>query len=121
MPPRWDTAGAYPAARERDPGAPAPGVEQFRRHEATQGFVTVGDTLADVLRFSGRPDSIEIDCETNDAVIVFTDRARPDEDTITIRAGQSKELRIAAEVVRARNVTAGFAASLQVVGKWQRR
>jgi len=118
---RGESFWGYPQPRPRDPGAPAPGVEQFDRHESTQGFVAVGDTLADIIRFSGKPDSIEIDVETFDAIFSFTDRPARSEDLITIRAGQSKELRISADVVRARNRVGGSVASIQVVGKWQRR
>lgn len=108
----------YPEPRVRAALPAAPLSDRFERWETSAGFLALTDTLADVLRFSGQPDAIELWIEDNDAVLQFTDRAGADLESITVRAGQFYEPRIPCSVVRGRNETAGLTARVQIVGKW---
>jgi hypothetical protein len=76
---------------------------------------------AEILRFSGFPDRIEVTVLDNDAVIRFTDEQRRPIQEITVLAGTFKEPNIRARAVQARNATAGMVARIQVVGKWRTR
>ncbi len=87
-------------------------------HQSTNGYVTQGDALADLIVFSGVPDRIEITCLSFPVLVQFTDeqgRVRPE---IRIEAGGAYDAQLRARKVRARNATAGSNALVQVIGKW---
>lgn len=108
----------FPAARARGGDAPAPGaVEKYERYE-TNGETTLGDTLADVIMFSGQPDAITASARAFSALIVLTDRTDRETDLILVPAGTTVDLRISRDRVRARNAVAASNAVLNVVGKW---
>lgn len=108
----------YPAPRERPRGAPAGVADKFGRHQATGGFVTLGDTNATIIGFSGEPDRVEVFVELNDAILTFGRDTDIEEATITIRAGIRYEPGFPCRRVIGRNATAGLNARVQVVGKW---
>lgn len=86
--------------------------------QGTQGYRTLGDSLAEAIRFSGCPDRIELWVLDNPAMVRFTDeQGRPLQD-IQIEAGVFYEPQIRAHAIQARNATAGLNARLQAVGKW---
>lgn len=108
----------YPAARER-PALPAAGLtDRFERVETTRGFVTLGDTDAEVINFSGTPNRIEVLCELFDAILTPRARGVSEIQTITMRAGQSLDLDLGVSVLVARNAVAGSNARLQVIGRY---
>ena len=108
----------YPIARPRLAGAHATVADKFDRHEASNGFVTVGDTDADILVFSGTPDRVEVFVELNDVIVTFGDYLGLEEAEITLRAGVRYEPDLPARRVIARNAVAGAVGRVQVVGKW---
>lgn len=111
----------YPLPRARQPD-PAPRVDAvFPRHQSTNGFITLGDTDADVLVFSGVPDRVEVWVEVQDAIVTFEGLTQREEAEITLRAGQFYEPALPARRIVARNATAGLNARVQVVGKWAQR
>ena len=117
---RWNTAEAYPAARERG-GAPRPLVAgQYGRMETTAGFITLGDTDADVIAFSGAPDSVTVAVKTFDAIISYRMRGRDTADTVIVTAGETFAPDVKVEIIRGRNRVPGSAATVQAVGKWLR-
>jgi hypothetical protein len=93
-------------------------ADVFPRHQTSGGFVTLGDTDADVLVFSGVPERVEVWVELNDAIVTFEGLLTKEEAEITLRAGQFYEPAIPCRRVVARNATAGLNARIQVVGKW---
>lgn len=96
-------------------------TDTWRDMQGTQGYVTIGDTESEVIRFSGCPERIEIWVLTFPAIIRFTDEhGRPLQD-VRIEAGVFYEPQIRAHSVRARNATAGSNAAIQAIGKWQER
>lgn len=114
-------APGFPPARLRCDCTKEVLSDRFPRHEATAGFVTTGNTLADVIVFSGTPDRVEIWVETNDVILALTDLLTREEARITLRAGQYWEPAIPCGRVQAMNAVAGFDGSIQVVGKWAQR
>lgn len=108
----------YPAARPRCRGAAAAVATKFRRVQSSGGFVTLGDSNADVLVFSGEPDRVEVFVELNDAILTFGRTTAEEEAEVTIRAGVHFEPGIGCRRVIGRNAVAGFTARVQVVGKW---
>ena len=108
----------YPSPRERN-GRPAAALSnQFRSRQTSAGFVVLGDTAAEVLVFSGRPDRVEVIVELFDAIVSLRERASDEADEITLRAGQSYVFRQRGARVFGRNATAGSNARLQVIGEW---
>lgn len=116
----WSKAEAYPAARERCGGKPPLVAGQYGSIETTAGFITIGDTAADLIVFSGAPDSVVISVETFDVVLQFQRRGYAAVDTVIVRAGQTFAPDVQTEIIRARNNVAGSAAQVQVIGKWLR-
>jgi len=108
----------YPEPRERWPASEAVLTDRFARVETTRGFVTLGDTDAEVLVFSGVPERVELIVELFDAIITPRSRARSEDFTVTMRAGQSHKLDVSAERILARNAVAGSNARLQVIGRY---
>lgn len=108
----------YPVARERPASSAATLTDRFQRIETSGGFVTLGDTDAEVLVFSGAPDRIEVLVELNDAIITPQTRGRQEVETITMRAGQSYMLDAAYCRVLGRNAVAGLNARVQVIGRY---
>jgi hypothetical protein len=96
-------------------------TDTWEGSQSTQGFVLLATAEAEILRFSGFPDRIEVTVLDNDAVIRFTDEQRRPIQEITVLAGTFKEPNIRARAVQARNATAGMVARVQVVGKWRTR
>ena len=114
MSPTW----GFPEARPREMPPAATLTDQFREQQTSGGFVTVGDTDAEVLVFSGRPDRVEVVVELNDVILSLRDRTRRVSDEITLRAGQRYEWQVRGDRLVARNATAGLNARVQVVGQW---
>ncbi len=108
----------YPTPRDRPAGHAAALSDKFPRRESTRGFVTLGNTDADIINFSGTPDRVEVFVETNDAILRFTGLIDTERAEITIRAGVRYEPDFCARRVIGRNATAGLNASVQVIGKW---
>jgi hypothetical protein len=113
---------SFPPARERAGGNPAGTTERFERGEGTAGEVTLGDTDAEIITFSGKPDTIFVQARTFGAIIRMTDRlGRGSLDGHVIHAGENFETHYAAERIIARNLTAGSNALLSVFAKWAER
>ncbi len=101
-----------------EPCSPSILTDTFLGYQSTEGYVTLADTLADLITFSGQPDRIELTCLSFPALVQFTDehgRVRPE---IRIEAGGAYDAQLRARKVRARNATAGSNALVQVIGKW---
>lgn len=114
-------APGFPPARPRCTCEGKSLSDRFPRHEATNGFVTTGNAIADVIVFSGTPDRVEIWVETNDVIVALTDLLTREEARITLRAGQYWEPAIPCGRVQAMNAVAGNNGRIQVVGKWAQR
>lgn len=117
---RTPAGPGYPVVRERVLDVEHKGVvaDVFPRHQTTGGFVALTDTLAEVIRFAGKPENIEIWVRNQDAAVVFTEETQSEREVITVPAGVFYEPKVTAEVIMARNATAGLTASIQVIGKW---
>ena len=109
----------YPAPRARGDITPRAPLAGFVSHESTRGYVAVTDAEADIIRFSGRVQRVDLRCETFGVVVTLTGRALEERDTITLRANESRTVDVACSVVRASNAVAGSAGTLQVVGYFQ--
>jgi len=96
-------------------------TDTWEGQQSTQGFVSLATAEAEILRFSGFPERIEVWILDNDAVIKFTDEQGRPLQEITVLAGNFYEPQLRARAVRARNATAGMVARAQVVGKWRTR
>lgn len=111
----------YPPPRERESNR-APGMpERFERYESPPDELTIGDALAEVFRFSGRPDSIVLAVRTNDCFVRLVNRGEAEQQEFLILESQPYETHYGAEIVMARNRLAGSNAQLNVVGKWKYR
>jgi hypothetical protein len=99
-------------------GAPAMTVEKYERYESTVGFVAVADDDAEVITFSGRPDSIVLHALVANCLVTLTDRLNRQTHVIPVGIGETIETHVAAERVLARENVAGGGATLSVVGKW---
>lgn len=109
---------AYPPVRFRVVG-PAPVLaEKYERYEATSGEVTLADTDATVLDFSGTPDCIEISARSFGAIVTLTDRLNREGHVIVVHPNSTRITYISRMRVVARNLTGGSNALLSVVGKW---
>lgn len=108
----------YPESRPRAVGALPAAALKYERIDGPASPVTVGDTDAEVFRFSGRPDTIMLAARAFSALVTLTDRLGREATTLLVPAGQSIETYIARDVVIARNAVAGSAAILSIVGKW---
>jgi len=94
-------------------------TDTFHGYQSTEGYVTLGDTLADLIAFSGFPDRIEITVLTFPAIIELTDEQGRERPEIRIEANGTYDSQLRARKVRARNATAGSNATVQVIGKWR--
>jgi hypothetical protein len=111
-----EAIGPPPRERERGP-APMAG-DKYERYEGTPAEVTLADTEAVIITFSGKPDAISLSSRSFGAVVRFTDRLGRDADNIVILPNTTVHTHQSAEQVRARNLTAGSNALLSVIGKW---
>jgi len=96
-------------------------LDQFVSYESLATSTTLGDTDAEIGRFSGVPDSIVLTASANGALVTLRQRGREGNTTIRVLAGETVETHIAADVVVARNAVALSNAVLSVVGKWAAR
>ncbi len=119
LPGRLATAPVYPTLRTRvEPVSDFP-YERYERYETTEGLVTVGDADAQIIAFSGTPDSIVLRATTFDALVTLTNRAGQESHEILVVAGDRVETHLSRDRVLARNRVAGSAALLYVEGKWR--
>ncbi len=108
----------YPEQRGRAPSPfPPAAPEKFERYESN-GETTLGDTLAEVIVFSGKPDVITLSARAFPALFELGDRLGSETHLILVNAGTTVETRISRERVRARNAVAASNAIVNVVGKW---
>jgi len=107
----------YPVPRTRLAALPPAAPEKFDRYESN-GETTLADTIADVITFSGRPDSITLQARAFPALVTLTDRLNQETHTILVQVGAPVDTRISRERVRAQNAIAGSNAVLNAVGKW---
>ena len=102
----------------RAPGAsPAAGLK-YERIDGPAAPVTLGDTDAEVFRFSGRPDSIFLAARAFPAIVTLTDRLGREVTTLLVPVDAAVETYVARDRVLGRNAIAGSNAVLSVVGKW---
>jgi hypothetical protein len=97
---------------------PALLTDTFKGYQSTRGYVTQGDTAADLISFAGFPDRIEITVLTFAAILNFTDEQNREGPDIRIEANGTYDAQLRAKKVRARNATAGSNATVQAIGKW---
>jgi hypothetical protein len=107
----------FPPARRRAPGVSARSAEKYERQHSS-GQVTAADTDAELVRFSGQPDTILLTCHENGAVFTLQDRLGRDPTEVLVPADNSIETHFAAEVVLVRNHAAGSNAHVCAIGKW---
>jgi len=108
----------YPGPLSREIDSPAWVTQRYRRYESTKGYVNVGTSDAEVIDFSGVPDSIEIWVLDNDVLITFVTEEGAANEVIQVNANNFYEPGIVYRRVLARNVTAGLVGRIQVVAKW---
>ena len=93
-------------------------TDTFQSYQTTRGYITQGDTAADLISFSGFPDRIEITVLTFPAIVNLTDEQNREGPDVRIEANGTYDAQIRAKKVRARNATAGSNALVQAIGKW---
>ena len=108
----------FPPSRGRLLGAPVKVAEKFGRYESTDGHVTLADTDAEIITFSGRPDMIRLVAHLNNANVLLTDRLNRETDHVHIHEGEVMTIRIGRDRVIARNADVGVNAQLSVEGFW---
>jgi len=108
----------YPAARERNGDPAVTLTDRFSSIEATAGYITLGDTLALVIAFTGRPLRLEVTVELNDAVIELRSELNVSEDPITVRAGQTWRPDVDTRYCFARNAVPAAVSRVQVIGRY---
>lgn len=108
----------HPPSAAAGPCPAAVLTDTWSTFQGTQGYKTLTDTEAEIMRFSGCPDRIELWVLDNPAIVRFTDEQGRPLATIQIEAGVFYEPQIRAHAIHASNATAGLNARLQVVGKW---
>jgi hypothetical protein len=98
---------------------PPRGPERAERYEGPDAPVQLTTSDAEVIAFSGLPDSILVTAHVQDAIVTLTDELGRDGYPIRVPAGTTVETRIARRRVVARAVAAG--GLLTVVGRyWDR-
>jgi len=96
-------------------GAGAPVVaERHGRSEGTNGEVAVGDTDAIIFTASGLPDLWVITARTFGALVTLGTITNREDDSFTVLAGQTIEVRLPRRRLLARNLVAASAAALSV-------
>lgn len=110
--PRW-----LPQAHT-EPPPPAALVDNYRVILSSQGFIALADTMADILRLPGIPDTLEIQVLDNAAIVSVTDEQRRDAQEITIAAGTSTDTLPRDRLIRARNAVALSVARIQILARW---
>lgn len=108
----------YPPDRERDSYRQSLVTQRYLRYEATVGYISLGTDDAEVIEFSGCPDSIEIFVLDFAAIIKFVNLRGETNEGIQIEAANFYEPGIVYKTVVARNAVAGSVARIQVVAKW---
>jgi hypothetical protein len=108
----------YPALRQRPEEPYTVLTDRFDHIETTNGYRTLGDTPALLLSFSGKPNRIEINVETQDAIVQFRKDLLESTPNVTIRAGQTWEPDVNTRHIFASNATAGLNATAQVIGRY---
>lgn len=106
----------YPEARERGGPLAATLTDRFRPPDTTAGYVTLTDTAAEIIRFARDVARIKVLVLDNDATLLLHARGAPTFRTINVPAGAEYDEGVAAEIVEARNRTAGLNARVQVQG-----
>lgn len=115
------SSAVYPAPRERERGA-APGAAlKYMRLDGPMADVTLGDTFAEVYRFSGRPDVIWVGVRAFPAMFRFTDRLSRETSVLQVPVDQVIELHLSRDVVEARNCIPASNAVVTVTGGWAQR
>src|SRR5574341_715662 len=89
-------------------------VNQYRATITSGGFVAIGNSMADFILLPGVPDTLEIHVLDNAAVISVGDASGAIAREITIGAGGSSDTLIRDRLIRARNLTSGSTARIQV-------
>lgn len=111
-------ACSYPALRSRPrPNVPAYST-RYERYESTPGEITLADTEAEIIQFSGTPDSIIVHCRGARALFRFTDYEGREESEYPLDTGATVDTRIARPRVFGRNMLAGNVALVHVTGAW---
>ncbi|MFZ1057788.1 MAG: hypothetical protein WAP47_01210 [Candidatus Rokuibacteriota bacterium] len=106
-------AGAYPCP---------PGIltDTWHSEQVTPGYVSITDALAELIRFSGCPDRVEIWVRDNDAIVAMVDEQGRDGREVLVPVGVFYEPGVHCRAVWARNAISGLTARVQAVGKWRR-
>lgn len=80
--------------------------------------MALGDSIGLLISFSGRPNRVEINVESQDAVVQVRRELLESVQSVTVRAGQTWVADVSTRHVWARNATAGLVASAQVIGRY---
>lgn len=112
MPPRWP-----PQASTEPPDAAALS-NQYRTILTSNGYKSLGDTMADALVLPGIPDELEVHILDNAAVISITDEQRRDPAPVTLPAGTASSSFNRDRFIRGRNAVAGAIARIQIIARW---
>ena len=99
------------------PYGKAKAATRYERADASP-LTTLADTNSELIRFSGRPDSITLSAQAFGALFVFQDFLGRTITELHVPAGGTQESYLAADRVSARNAVAGSNSIAQAVGKW---
>jgi hypothetical protein len=110
----------FPEAREHRGGPAA--VSAAPRYDVIESAtpLTCANTDAQVIRFSGKPDAIDLAAHTFPVIFTFLNEMDVELGEVTVGPGVPYSSHISALVVQARNAIAGSNGIASVVGKWAR-
>lgn len=116
---RGDPLAAPPFREHELYGRPA-AATRYERAESSP-LTTAGDTNGELLRISGRPDSILLSAQAFGAIFVLVDFLGRTITEILVPAGDTHETYLAADRVDVRNAVAASAAVVMATAKWAER
>lgn len=107
----------FAAARGRTPGAAPSAVQKYERAESS-ALTTLGNTNAELIAFSGHPDTVVLTAQAFGAIFVLQDYMQRTITELHVPAGGTQESFVRARRVMARNAVADSNAVVFAVGKW---
>ncbi|MGH8908602.1 MAG: hypothetical protein ACRD0K_19410 [Egibacteraceae bacterium] len=105
--------------RLREEPGTLPGAEPYEQYQGTVGFVAVADAFAEIIRFTGYPDSITLAARVAAARVRIRDLTGNAVGEFGVNAGSEIETHLTGRIVEAQEVVAAAGAELSVVGKWR--
>jgi hypothetical protein len=114
---RGDPLASPPDREGHAPYGRAKAATRYERAESSP-LTTAADTDGELLRISGRPDTITLSAQAFGAIFTFVDFVGRTITELHVPAGDTQETYTAADRVLVRNAVAASAAIVMAVAKW---